>query len=88
MQNPEIIVRKYKNRKLYNTATSSYMTIPEISKLFMANENVKVLDYNQNDITYDVYCSVVHEQNKSYGKAGRMTVSDLQKQLNKFKDLN
>ena len=40
----ERLIKKYPNRRLYDTQTSTYVTLSDIKGLVMANEVFKVLD--------------------------------------------
>ena len=43
------IIKKYPNRRLYDTATSSYITLADVKKLVLENVNFKVVDAKTND---------------------------------------
>ncbi len=46
------IIKRYRNRKLYNTHQSCYLTLEDIAKMVRANEDVKVIENkSQKDIT-------------------------------------
>lgn len=48
-----LIIRKYDNRKLYNTDTSRYTTVQELAKLSMGS--FKVLEFGTDrDVTTDI----------------------------------
>ena len=53
------IIKKYSNRKLYNTETSKYVTLNDLETLFKTVENVNVVDMDGNDITGKVMLSVI-----------------------------
>ena len=38
------IIKKYPNRRLYDTATSSYITLADVKKLVVDNVEFKVVD--------------------------------------------
>jgi polyhydroxyalkanoate synthesis regulator protein len=44
-------IRKYRNRKLYDQGTHTYITLSDIRKLYQAGEPIKILDFNDQDIT-------------------------------------
>ena len=41
---PSIVIKRYANRKLYDTRASRYITLSQISKLLEAGEMVQILD--------------------------------------------
>jgi polyhydroxyalkanoate synthesis repressor PhaR len=43
------IIKKYPNRRLYDTATSSYITLADVKKLVLENVNFKVVDAKTSD---------------------------------------
>ena len=46
------IIKRYQNRKLYDTHESSYVTLDEIAKMIKAGEDIRVIDNKtKNDIT-------------------------------------
>ena len=47
-----VIIKRYRNRKLYNTQSKKYVTLEEIEELIKQQEEIKVIDNsNGNDIT-------------------------------------
>ncbi len=39
-----VLIKRYANRKLYNTQTSRYITLKGIAELVEADEEVRVID--------------------------------------------
>ena len=57
------IVKKYANRRLYNTATSSYVTLDELSKMVRLGEDFIVYDAKTGeDITRSVLTQIILEE--------------------------
>lgn len=57
------IVKKYANRRLYNTATSSYVTLDELSRMVREGENFLVYDAKSGeDITRSVLTQIILEE--------------------------
>lgn len=57
------IIKKYPNRRLYDTEVSRYITLEEVRKLVMENVRFKVLDKNTHeDITRSILLQVIAEQ--------------------------
>ena len=40
------VIKKYPNRRLYDTDTSSYITLAEVKQLVMDSESITVVDAN------------------------------------------
>ena len=58
--NEERLIKKYPNRRLYDTQTSTYVTLSDIKGLVMANEVFKVLDAKtEEDLTRNIL-SLIH----------------------------
>jgi polyhydroxyalkanoate synthesis repressor PhaR len=43
------VIKKYPNRRLYDTATSSYITLADVKKLVLENVDFKVVDAKSSD---------------------------------------
>ena len=57
------IVKKYPNRRLYDTDTSSYITLTEIKQLVMASESFVVRDAKTNeDLTRSILLQIILEE--------------------------
>ena len=57
------IVKKYANRRLYNTATSSYVTLDELSRMVREGDNFLVYDAKSGeDITRSVLTQIILEE--------------------------
>lgn len=53
------IIKKYKNRKFYDLEMSRYVNLKEINHLIVSGINLKIIDYNLNDITIKTaICSI------------------------------
>lgn len=64
----EIIIKKYANRRLYNTGTSTYVTLDDLAKMVKRGEEFKVQDAKTSeDITHAVLTQIIVEQE---GKTG------------------
>ena len=61
-----IEIKKYSNRRLYNTKTSSYITQDDIVKLIKNNDNFRIIDSeNKKNITSSVLIQVILERENS-----------------------
>lgn len=58
-----VVVKKYANRRLYNTATSSYVTLDDLAELVKRGVDFVVYDAKSNeDITRSVLTQIIFEQ--------------------------
>lgn len=46
-----IVIKKYKNRKLYDKLLSKFITLPDVDKYKKQGKEYKVLDVDNKDIT-------------------------------------
>ena len=62
-----VTIKKYANRRLYNTGTSTYVTLDDLSEMVKRGENFTVQDAkNGEDITHTVLTQIIFElENKS-----------------------
>jgi polyhydroxyalkanoate synthesis repressor PhaR len=62
-----ILIKRYQNRKLYNTHTKRYITLDEIEDLIKEQQEIQVID-NQtgNDITALTLSQVIFETEKNH----------------------
>ncbi len=58
-----VVIKKYANRRLYNTASSSYVTLDHLSEMVRENTDFIVLDAKTgDDITRSVLTQIIFEQ--------------------------
>jgi len=58
-----IIIKKYANRRLYNTQTSSYVTHEDLCQLIREGNNFSVIDVKTDqDLTRSVLIQIIFEQ--------------------------
>jgi polyhydroxyalkanoate synthesis repressor PhaR len=73
------IIKRYQNRKLYDTHESSYVTLDEIAKMIKAGEDLRVIDNKtKNDITASTLTQLLYESEK---KAKTQPSTDLLKEI-------
>src|SRR5688572_11002206 len=59
------IIKRYQNRKLYDTQQSCYVTLEDIAKMIRANEEVMVIDNKtKRDITAATLTQIIFEAEK------------------------
>lgn len=58
-----IIIKKYANRRLYNTASSSYITLEDLAKMVRENVEFQVLDAKSgDDITHSILTQIIMDE--------------------------
>src|SRR5271155_6067639 len=64
-----VVVKKYANRRLYNTATSSYVTLDDLAKLIKEGGDFVAHDAKTSeDITRSVLTQIIVEQEQKGGQ--------------------
>ena len=64
-----VIVKKYANRRLYNTRSSSYITLDDLARMTREGIDFQVLDAKTgNDITHQILTQIIMEQEESSGE--------------------
>lgn len=59
------IIKRYQNRKLYDTHESSYVTLDEIAKMIKGGEDLRVIDNKtKNDITAATLTQLLYESER------------------------
>lgn len=58
-----VIIKKYANRRLYNTETSSYITLEHLAAMTREGRDFKVIDAkSEDDITHNVLTQIIMEE--------------------------
>jgi len=64
--NNKILIKKYPNRRLYNTETSSYITVKDVAELIKLGHRIEVQDVNNgDDVTALVLTQIVMDKAKN-----------------------
>jgi polyhydroxyalkanoate synthesis repressor PhaR len=64
-----VTIKKYANRRLYNTGTSSYVTLEDLAAMVKAGEDFVVYDAKTgDDITRSVLAQIIFEQENKEGQ--------------------
>jgi len=59
----DVVIKKYANRRLYNTATSSYVTLDDLRKMVQEGVDFRVVDAkSQEDLTGSVLTQIIVEE--------------------------
>ena len=65
MKIPEVLIRKYSDRRLYNTATSRYVKLKDIARLVREGADVRVVDGRTGkDLTHIIMTQIIVEDAK------------------------
>ena len=65
------IIKRYQNRKLYDTHQSCYVTLEEIAQIIREGHEIQVIDNKtKNDITYITQIQLLFDQERKSTKAG------------------
>lgn len=66
--NESVIIKKYANRRLYNTGTSAYVTLEDLAEMVRNGEDFTVNDAKSGeDITHSVLTQIIFEQEAKTG---------------------
>lgn len=58
-----VVIKKYANRRLYNTSTSSYITLDDLSRMTRNGVDFQVLDAKTgSDITHQILTQIIMEE--------------------------
>ncbi len=58
-----VIIKKYANRRLYNTKTSSYITLDHLAQMVKDNVDFQVIDAKSgNDLTHSILAQIIMEE--------------------------
>jgi len=64
----QIVIKKYANRRLYNTGTSTYVTLEDLAEMVKKGEDFTVQDAKTgDDITHSVLTQIIFEQESKTG---------------------
>ena len=78
------IVKKYANRRLYNTASSSYVTLDDLSKMVREGDNFVVYDAKSGeDLTRSILTQIIMEED---GKGRNLLPTNFLRQLIRYYD--
>jgi polyhydroxyalkanoate synthesis repressor PhaR len=62
---PPKLIKRYANRKLYDTERSCYVTLEEIAEMVKSNENVRIIDNRTGeDLTGVTLTQIIYEDQK------------------------
>jgi polyhydroxyalkanoate synthesis repressor PhaR len=63
MEHPARLIKKYPNRRLYDTKTSSYITLADVKQMVLKNEEFQVLDAKTNeDLSRQILLQIILDE--------------------------
>jgi polyhydroxyalkanoate synthesis repressor PhaR len=63
MEHPVRLIKKYPNRRLYDTKTSSYITLADVKQMVLKNEAFQVLDAKTNeDLSRQILLQIILDE--------------------------
>src|SRR5512133_896842 len=75
---PPKVIKRYTNRKLYDTVESRYVTLDEIAEMIKGGAEVKVIDNRtKEDLTSVTLAQIIFEEEKKTSKMSLETLRDL-----------
>jgi polyhydroxyalkanoate synthesis repressor PhaR len=84
MSDPEVqstnprVIKRYANRKLYDTRESRYVTLPQIAELVRLGEDVQIIDNRtKENLTSVTLAQIIYESEKSAEASSRHGVKTL-----------
>ncbi|MBV7534402.1 polyhydroxyalkanoate synthesis repressor PhaR [Duganella sp. sic0402] len=81
-KNADRLIKKYPNRRLYDTQTSSYITLTDVKQLVLDNEEFTVVDAKSNeDLSRSILLQIILEEEAS---GAPMFSSDVLAQIIRF----
>src|SRR3954467_3231628 len=82
-ESPTRLIKKYPNRRLYDTKTSSYITLADVKQMVHRQEDFQVIDAKSgDDLTRQILLQIILEEESGGGLP--MFSSDLLSQLIRF----
>lgn len=82
MSQPTRIIKKYPNRRLYDTETSSYITLADVKKLVLEHVDFRVEDAkSKEDLTRSILLQIILEEENA---GAPMFSSDMLSQIIRF----
>ena len=72
------VIKRYTNRKLYDTVESRYVTLEEIAEMVKAGADVRIVDNrSKEDLTSVTLAQIIFEEEKKSSKMSLRTLKDL-----------
>jgi len=69
-EKPRRIIKRYSNRKLYDTKDSRYVTLLQIAEMVRGGEEVQIIDNNtKDDLTEITLAQIIYEEQKAHSRS-------------------
>ncbi|WP_173933508.1 polyhydroxyalkanoate synthesis repressor PhaR [Chelativorans sp. Marseille-P2723] len=82
-----VVIKKYANRRLYNTGTSTYVTLDDLAKMVRRNEDFLVQDAKTGqDITHSVLTQIIFELENDKSRQNMLPISFLRQLISFYGD--
>lgn len=86
-EKPPIAIKKYANRRLYHTGTSTYVTLEDLALMVKAGEDFLVTDAKTGeDITRSVLTQIIFEQENKEGGENLLPIAFLRQLIRLYGD--
>jgi len=77
-ERPRRVIKRYSNRKLYDTKDSRYVTLLQIAEMVRNSEEVQIIDNNtKDDLTEVTLAQIVYEEQKNSKNVPLQTLKEL-----------
>ncbi len=68
-EQPRRVIKRYSNRKLYDTKDSRYVTLLQIAEMVRGGEEVQIIDNNtKDDLTEVTLAQIIYEEQKAHSR--------------------
>jgi polyhydroxyalkanoate synthesis repressor PhaR len=68
-ERPRRVIKRYSNRKLYDTKDSRYVTLLQIAEMVRGGEEVQIIDNNtKDDLTEITLAQIIYEEQKAHSR--------------------
>jgi polyhydroxyalkanoate synthesis repressor PhaR len=83
----KIVIKKYANRRLYNTGSSSYVTLENLAEMVKVGTDFVVFDAKTNeDITRQVLTQIIFEEENASGSQNLLPIQFLRQLISFYGD--
>jgi polyhydroxyalkanoate synthesis repressor PhaR len=70
VERPRRVIKRYSNRKLYDTKGSRYVTLLQIAEMVREGEEVQIIDNNtKDDLTEVTLAQIIYEEQKAHSRS-------------------
>jgi polyhydroxyalkanoate synthesis repressor PhaR len=72
------VIKRYANRKLYDTRDSRYVTLQQIAEFVRSGEDVQIIDNNtKENLTHVTLAQIIYEEEKKGDTTGKSSIGTL-----------